>query len=82
MNKLIKTLADDTLKREKDGIRRFSKTALTMFVAFVLVCGTYIYDLITHGFRMETFLVMVGIALGTKTTDALSKKLNKTNNSQ
>lgn len=76
------TIIDDTLKRDKDGVRRFSKTALTMLCAWLLVMYTYIDDHIKNGFRWEAFLVMVGIATGMKTADAIAKKLNKTNNSQ
>ena len=79
---LIQRLIDDTLKREKKGVRRFSKTALTMFSAWLLVVWSYVQDLIIHGFRMERFLVMVGIATGMKTFDAISKKINSNNSSE
>ena len=75
-------IANDTLKRDKDNVRRWSKTALTMLSAWVLVCVSYIVDLFAHGFRMERFLIMVGIATGMKTFDAVSKAINKNNNSQ
>lgn len=76
------TLIDDTLKRDKNGVRRFSKTALTMFTAWILVIYTYITDFIEHGFRSESFVIMVAIATGMKTADAISKKLNKDNNTE
>lgn len=79
---LIQQLIDDTLKRDKDGVRRFSKTALTMFSAWCLVCYSYIHDLVVNGFHMEAFLVLVSVATGLKVTDAISKKLNKNNNGQ
>lgn len=82
MKRIFQNLIDDTLKREKDGERRFSKTALTMFSAWVLVCVSYLYDLINRGFHMEAFLVMVAVATGIKTTDAISKKLNNDNSHQ
>lgn len=78
----ICTIIDDTLKREKDGERRFSKTALTMFTAWIVVLYTFIDDYAKNGFKMDRFLVMVAIATGVKTADAISKKLNKNNNSQ
>ena len=79
---LISSIADDTLKRDKDNVRRWSKTALTMFSAWILVCYSYIHHLITEGFDMPSFLVMVGVATGVKTADAVSKAINKKNNSQ
>ena len=82
MKRLIITLIDDTLKREKDGTRRFSKISLTMFSAWILVCYSYIHDLIVRGFHMEAFLVMVGVATTMKTADAIGKKLNNDNSHQ
>lgn len=80
--KVVYKIVDDTLRRDKDGVRRFSKTALTMFTAWLLVVYTYLYDLITNGFRWETFILMAGVATGMKTFDAIAKTLNKTNNTQ
>ena len=82
MIKLIKKIVDDTLKRDKDGVRRFSKTALTMLSAWLLACYTYIHDFIVHGFRLDTFVIMIGVATGMKVTDAISKKLNNNNSHQ
>jgi len=79
---LIKQLVDDTLKRDKDGIRRFSETKITMFSAWCICVFAYFYDLFTFGFRTETFIVMVSVATGLKVTDAIGKKLNKDNNGQ
>ena len=80
--KIGSQLCNDTLKRDKDGTRRWSKTSLTMLSAWILVCATYVYDLFARGFHMEAWLVMVGIAVGVKTTDAVSKAINKNNTTQ
>jgi len=82
MKKIIQQIIDDTLKREKDGVRRWSKTSLTMLTAWLLVCYSYIHDLVVRAFHMEAWLVLVGIAVGVKTTDAISKAINKDNNKQ
>ena len=71
-------MIDDTLKRDKNGVRRFSATRLTMFSAWGLVCWSYIQDLMTYGYRHERLLLMVGVATGMKVTDAIGKKLDKT----
>ena len=71
--KELKTVVNDTLK--KDG--KYSRTSLTMASAWFLVVVTYVYDFIRNGMRMEAFLVMVGVALGSKISDALSTRLNK-----
>ena len=82
LRKLILEIADDTLKRDKDGIRRWSKTALTMFTAWILCCYSYVHHLITQGFDMSSFLIMVGVATTMKTADAVSKAINKDNKSE
>jgi len=79
MKRAIKMLINDTLKREKDGVRRFSKTALTMASAWFIVCFSYIFHTILTGFDLAAFSIMVGVAVGMKTTDAFSKKLNNEN---
>lgn len=76
---VLGTVADDTLKRHgKDGKLIWSATRLTMFIAFLVVIWSYIYDMINHGFNETAFMVMVGIALGAKVTDAWSKKIDPT----
>ena len=82
MKNFLLTLIDDTLKREKDGVRRFSKTALTMFSAWIAVLYSYFHHLITVGFDLTSFSIMVGVSTGMKTADALSKKLNNDNSHQ
>lgn len=79
---ILKGIIDDTLKRDKDGVRRWSKTALTMFSAWVMVTYVFIHDFIVHGFRWEAWLSMLAVATGVKITDAISKNLNHNNNTQ
>lgn len=53
-----------------------------MFAASCIVFYAYLYDLHTHGFRIESFLIMVGLATGVQITDAVSKKLHNINNKE
>lgn len=69
----IQDIINDTLK--KDG--KWSRTSLTMATAWWSVLSIYVIDYIRNGFRMEAFMIMVGVALGSKISDALSTKLNK-----
>jgi|GEM_PF-6427582 len=73
MKKHIISLINDTLK--KDG--KWSRTSLTMFSAWLLVVYMVIYDLYKEGFRYDVFATMVGVALGTKLTDSIGKKIEK-----
>ena len=73
MKKHIIALINDTLK--KDG--RWSRTSLTMFSAWNLVSFMVIYDLYKEGFRYDVFVTMVGVALGTKLTDSVGKRIEK-----
>lgn len=77
MKSILKKLVNDTLMKYDGDILRYSRTSLTMFSAWILVCSSYLYDQLKHGFRYEAWVVMVGVALGTKLTDSLSKKINK-----
>jgi hypothetical protein len=70
-------IVDDTLRKEDGGRRRFSRTSLTMFASFVMVVITWIYMLIFVGFRMDVFLTLCGMSLGSKLTDAFGKKIGK-----
>lgn len=74
---IAKSIADDTLKRRDDkGILRWSATKLTMATAWFVVLWSYCYDLVKNGFNETAFMVLVGVALGAKVTDAFSKKLD------
>jgi hypothetical protein len=73
MKKHITSLINDTLK--KDG--KWSRTSLTMFSAWKLVIFMVIFDLYKEGFRYDVFVTMVGVALGTKLTDSIGKRVEK-----
>lgn len=66
-------IANDTLKNA-DG--KWSPTKLTMATAWFVVLWSYHYDLIKNGFNETAFMVLTGVALGAKVTDAWSKKMN------
>ena len=69
----IKNIVRDTLKKEG----KWSRTSLTMFSAWNLVVYMVIYDLYKEGFRYDVFVTMVGVALGTKLTDSIGKRVEK-----
>ena len=73
MKKHIISLINDTLK--KDG--KWSRTSLTMFSAWKLVIFMVIFDMYKEGFRYDVFATMVGVALGTKLTDSIGKRVEK-----
>ena len=73
MKRHIIALVNDTLK--KDG--KWSRTSLTMFSAWKLVIFMVIFDLYKEGFRYDVFVTMVGVALGTKLTDSIGKRVEK-----
>lgn len=76
--KVLKQIAHDTLKKKMpDGTREWSRTSLTMASAWTAALGTYIVDFYLHGFRMDSFTVMVSVALGVKWLDAKSKQIEK-----
>ena len=73
MKRHILALINDTLK--KDG--KWSRTSLTMFSAWKLVIFMVIFDLYKEGFRYDVFVTMVSVALGTKLTDSIGKRVEK-----
>ena len=75
MKVLISNIINDTLKREKLGVRRFSRTALTMLSAWIIVLYMAIDDFIRHGLRLEVWFALLGVATTIKIADAASKKL-------
>ncbi len=75
--KLIGQVADDTLKRVDDkGVLRWSRTSLTMGVAIALAVYMTIADFIHEGFNFEVFCAWLTVGLGSKVTDAWSRKLD------
>lgn len=73
----IKNIINDTLKRKDEtGLLVWSRTSLTMASAWATVLWSYIHYTIKDGFNEAAFYALVGVALGAKVTDAVSKKLN------
>ncbi len=64
----------DSLKRP-DGT--WSTSSLTMFTAWCMALYIAFYDLYTEGFRYDVFVTFVGVALGAKTMDSISKKIKQ-----
>tara|TARA_R110002126_G_scaffold93089_1_gene220709 strand:+ start:1063 stop:1320 length:258 start_codon:yes stop_codon:yes gene_type:complete len=73
MIKLISKIIDDTLKREKDGVRRFSRTSLTMLSAWIVVLYMAIFDQIKNGLHYEVWIILATISSGIKIADRFSK---------
>lgn len=76
----INGLIDDTLKRWDPVTKKiaWSRTSLTMCTAWFAALSTYLYECYKNGFNEIGFYAMVGVALGSKVTDALSKKMSPT----
>jgi hypothetical protein len=73
---LISEIANDTLKKDDGtGFKRWSRTSLTMFSAWLITCYIAISDFHKHGYNSEVFYCMCAISLGIKITDAISKKI-------
>ena len=68
----LKSIFVDTLKINE----KWSRTSLTMFTAWVSALYMAFFDLTKNGFHMEVFLTLVGVALGSKVTDSISKKIS------
>ncbi len=74
---VISQIADDTLKRtDQKGVLRWSRTSLTMGVAVAICVYMSIADFLRNGFNYEVFLAWLGVGLGSKVTDAWSRKLD------
>lgn len=76
--KLISDVINDTLKvDDAKGVRRFSGTKITMFIAFGSLLWGFHFDTISNSKVNENlFLVMAGIATGIGISKAFSKKLD------
>ena len=72
----MKQIIEDTLK--KNG--KWSRTSLTMFSAWLIVVTMVFFDLYKEGFRFDVFVTMVGVALGSKLTDSIGKRVEKNEN--
>lgn len=77
MKELLRTIADDTLKKDVEGVRRFCRMKLTMFTAWIFCLGSAGIDFLCNGLRFEVWLTMVGIASGTKLIEAGAKRIQK-----
>ena len=76
MKKIIMNLINDTLKRDKNGTRRFSRTSLTMFSAWLIAISFAIFDFISNGLRYDVWIALLGVATVVKVADSAAKKLN------
>ena len=77
---LINNIASDTLKVETNGVRRWNRPALTMFTAWAMASFVFMGDYFLHGFRIESFSIVVGVAIGIKSADALAQRIKKGKN--
>lgn len=82
MFRLFNNIIRDTLKvreLESKGFFRlkWSKTNLTMFMAFMLGSFMAVYDFLKHGFNFEVFVVYMGMAIGLKGVSIFGKKITK-----
>jgi len=77
MRELVKAITRDTLKKKVDGEYRWSRTSLTMFSAWLIAVYMVMFDLYKEGFRYDVFVTMVGVALGSKLTDSIGKRVEK-----
>lgn len=68
----FKKLVDDTLKKRG----KWSTTLLTMASAWLIVIITYLIDFVKNGLNETTFGIMIGVALGSKITNAVSNKID------
>lgn len=55
---------------------KWSRTSLTMFTAWFAALHMAYFDMYKNGFHMEVFITLVGVALGSKVSDSISKKIN------
>jgi hypothetical protein len=69
--------ADTLMKRDEDGVLRWSRTSLTMFTAMFFTVLFAVADFIMNGLRFDVWATFVAMSMGIKVTDAWSKKLGK-----
>lgn len=83
MKKLINDIVNGTLKRyDSKGVLRYSRTSLTMFTAWISCLLMSYIDFIQNGLRFDVWTILIGVAIGSKLSDAYSQKIkNKTNES-
>lgn len=74
MRNLINQLVNHTLKTEQG---RFSRMSIIIVSSWMLALYMAIYDFCVNGFRLDVWMTLVGIAVGTKLVDAHAKKVVK-----
>ena len=70
--RVITAIVNDTLKGP-DG--KWSRTSLTMATAWWASLYVFIADFYLHGFNEFSFGIFASVALGSKISDAISKKM-------
>ena len=73
MKDVLKELLFDTLKKE--GV--YNSLRIMRFIGFNLCMFIFMGDYFMHGFRLESWITVIGFAFGTRLIDAQSKKLEK-----
>lgn len=74
----LSEILDDTLRKEMpDGMRRWDRMKIMQFFSFNAALLVFLWDQFFHGFRFETWAVIIGLAFGSKLIDAGSKKIQK-----
>ena len=69
---MFEEIINDTLKRNG----KWSRTSLTMFVTLFVALTMSIIDFAFNGLRFDVWLTLMGVAMGSKITDSVSKKIN------
>ena len=69
---IIKEIVNDTLKRNG----KWSRTSLTMFVTLFVALVMSCIDFSFNGLRFDVWVTLMGVAMGSKITDSVSKKLH------
>ena len=77
MKQFLLKITRDTLQKKVNGEYRWSRTSLTMFSAWLIAVYMVMFDLYKEGFRYDVFVTMVGVALGSKLTDSIGKRVEK-----
>lgn len=78
-SQIVHDIINDTLKREKNGVRRFSKTALIIANAWWMVILMTIWVLFAEGFRLDVYITLCSLATGAKLIDRSAKKIQPEN---
>lgn len=74
----LSEILDDTLRKEMpDGTRRWDRMKIMQFLSFNAALLVFLWDQFFHGFRFETWMVVISFAFGSKLIDAGSKKIQR-----